>query len=179
MLNADRVILRAIERTDLAQMLAWRNNPRLRQFFRERRELTMSDQNAWFDRVRSAGSDAVMFAIEARPTGRLVGACGLCYINWIDRTAEISIYVGAEGAYVDAVQAPSACRALIEHAFDNLNLHRLWAEVYEFDMRKQALFEALAFRVDGRLRGQRFHAGAHHDSLIFGRLRADPSPRDT
>jgi RimJ/RimL family protein N-acetyltransferase len=160
--------LRAIEREDLPQLLAWRNEPGLRQFFRERRELSMSDQIAWFERVRAA-----MFAIEARATGELLGACGLCYVDWVDRRAEVSVYIGAGGAYIDDTRAPDACRVLISHAFRQLDLQRLWVEIYAFDGLKARLFEELGFAAEGRLRQHRFHEGASHDSLLFGLLRAE------
>jgi RimJ/RimL family protein N-acetyltransferase len=175
-LTGQHVQLRALEREDLPQLLAWRNTPRLRRFFRERHELATDDQLAWFERLagqRGRPRDTVMLAIDRRDTQDLVGACGLCYIDWISATAELSIYIGAELAYVDATLAPDACRVLIDHAFDDLNLRRLWVEVYSFDTSKTELFQALGFSLEGTLREHRFHAGAYHDSLLLGLLRSE------
>jgi len=172
-LSGEKVKLRALERGDLPRLLAWRNAPELRQFFRERHELGMDDQLAWFERLRSQAGrprDTVMFAIQSSDTGDLVGACGLCYVDWVSRTAELSIYIGAELAYVNTPLAPDACRVLINHAFDDLNLRRVWAEVYTFDTGKAELFEGLGFQLEGRLREHRFHAGTYYDSLLLGLL---------
>jgi RimJ/RimL family protein N-acetyltransferase len=114
-----------------------------------------------------------MFAIERRETGELAGACGLCYFDWIGGSAEVSVYIGAGAVYVDELLAPDACRILIAHAFQELNLRRLWGEVYAYDERKAGLFEGLGFSLEGRLREHRFHAGAYHDSLLFGLLRTE------
>jgi RimJ/RimL family protein N-acetyltransferase len=176
MLSGGQACLRAIERADLEQLRAWRNAPELRRFFRERRELASEDQVAWFERVVRNGSrspDAIMFAIQSQATGALVGACGLCYIDWVDGTAEMSVYIGEGLAYVDDTLAPDACQILLRYAFDELDLHRLWVEVYAYDRRKVELLEAANFVQEGRLRRHRFHAGAHHDSLLFGLLRAE------
>lgn len=142
MLIGEHVQLRALERDDLPQLLAWRNTPQLRQFFRERHELGMDDQLAWFERLtrqRGGPRDTVMLAIVRRDTHSLIGACGLCYIDWVSSTAELSIYIGAELAYIDATFAPDACRVLIGHAFDELDIRRLWTEVYDFDTAKRGL----------------------------------------
>jgi len=173
-LTGRHVQLRAPERDDLPQLLAWRNTPQLRRFFRERHELGSDDQLAWFERLagqRGRPRDTVMLAIDRRDTGDLVGAGGLCYIDWISATAELSIYIGAELAYVDAELAPDACRLLIGHAFDDLNLRRLWTEVYSFDTGKSGLLEELGFAREGTLREHRFHDGSYHDSVLFGLLR--------
>ena len=37
----------------------------------------------------------------------------------------------------------------MKYAFDELGLHRLWAEVYDIDERKIKLFESLGFSLDG------------------------------
>jgi RimJ/RimL family protein N-acetyltransferase len=177
MLSGDRVCLRAIEREDLAQLRAWRNAPELRRFFRQRRELSSEDQVAWFEGVvvsqGGRSPHTLMFAICTRATGDLLGACGLCYIDWIDGTAELSVYIGQDLAYVDEALAPDACRILMTHAFEDLALRRLWVEVFAYDERKVKLLDALGFTREGRLRKHRFHAGAHHDSLLFGLLRAE------
>lgn len=174
MLSDGLVRLRAVERSDLPQLLEWRNAPQLRRFFRERHELGMDDQLAWFEGVsgqRGRPRDTLMFAIQSVADGELVGACGLCRIDWISATAELSLYIGAGLAYVDEQLAPAACRILITHAFDELNLKRLWVEVYAFDRVKAALLEALGFVLEGTLREHLFHGGAYHDSLMYGLLR--------
>ena len=79
-----------------------------------------------------------------------MGACGLCYINWVDRSADLSIYLGADDLYIDDRFAPDAARTLIRYGFDELGLHRIWAEIYSIDTRKQAFFEKLGFKLDGR-----------------------------
>jgi RimJ/RimL family protein N-acetyltransferase len=173
MLSGELVGLRAIERGDLPQLLEWRNAPRLRRFFRERHELGMDDQVAWFEALgaqRGRPRDTLMFAIERLDDGELLGACGLCRIDWISATAELSIYIGAGLAYVDEELAPAAAAILIAHAFDDLNLNRLWVEVFAFDEPKTALVERLGFELEGTLREHRFHAGAYHDSLMYGLL---------
>jgi RimJ/RimL family protein N-acetyltransferase len=174
MLSGEHVGLRAIEREDLPQLLAWRNEPTLRRFFRERRELSMEDHTAWFQRtVAGPGrADTRMFAIEERSGGELVGACGLCYIDWVDATAELSLYIGRDSVYVDGLLAPDAARVLMAHAFVDLDLRRLWVEVYAYDTLKAQLLRALGFSLEGTLREHRFHAGARHDSLFFGLLRS-------
>jgi RimJ/RimL family protein N-acetyltransferase len=114
-----------------------------------------------------------MFAIETLQDRDLVGACGLCYLDWVSRTAELSIYIGAQLSYVDHTFAPDACRVLLSHAFLDLNFHRVWTEVFSFDERKRELLERLGFTHEGTLRDHRFHGGGYHDSLLFGLTEAD------
>ncbi|MBF0164656.1 MAG: GNAT family N-acetyltransferase [Magnetococcales bacterium] len=173
MLRGEWVGLRAVERGDLSQLLIWRNQPEFRRYFREYRELSNEHQQRWFDSMVMGDPGTRMFAIEELATGRLLGACGLCYIDWVNRTADFSIYIGADGVYIDTRHAPDAARVLIRYGFDELNLHRLWSEIYAFDAQKQHFFDSLGFALDGRHRQTHWSEGRWHDSLYYSLLAED------
>jgi RimJ/RimL family protein N-acetyltransferase len=173
MIEGSRTALRAIERGDLAPLLAWRNRPEFRRHFREVRELGMAQQEHWFERTVLADPGTHMFAIVEREGARLIGACGLCHIDWVNRSADFSLYIGYEGRYIDELYAPDAGRALLGYGFGELGLHRIWCEIYGFDHAKQALLQHLGFTLDGRHRETHWAEGAWHDSLFFGILARD------
>lgn len=173
MLKGDIVGLRAIEQGDLDQLLAWRNRPEYRRYFREYRELNSGQQQRWYDTVVNGDSATRMFSIVELANSRLLGACGLCYINWVDRNADFSLYIGADDLYIDERFALDAARVLIRYGFDELNLHRLWSEIYDFDHPKQDLFDQLGFSLDGRHRQTHWSEGGWHDSLFYSLLRGD------
>ncbi len=179
MLEGRHTGLRAIEHGDLAQLLEWRNRPDFRRYFREVRELSMADQERWYENVVLGDSRVHMFAITDKDDGRLMGACGLCYIDWVNRSADLSIYIGLDGLYIDDVLAPDAARTLLRYGFDELGLHRIWAEIYDFDTAKQQLFKTLGLKLDGRHREAHWAEGAWHDSLFYGILDHEFTTRST
>jgi RimJ/RimL family protein N-acetyltransferase len=174
MLRGDHVGLRAIERADLPVLLSWRNQPEFRRYFREYRELSAEHQERWFENVVMGNPATRMFAIEDLTGGRLLGACGLCYIDWVNRNADFSIYIGADGLYIDGHFAPDAARVMASYGFDELGLHRLWAEIYAFDAAKSAFFERLGFTLEGRHRQTHWSEGQWHDSLYYSLLAHEP-----
>lgn len=162
------VRLVALEQTDLRQLQVWRNDDRLRHGFREYRLLSMINQCDWFNRISS--SDKVeMFGIEV--DGALVGVCGLCNINWVNGTAEISRYVAPE--YQGKGISVQALTLLRQRAFEEFNLRRLWAEVYSFRTENIARLEQCGYILEGRMRKHVFKQGQYHDSLIYGLLRVE------
>jgi RimJ/RimL family protein N-acetyltransferase len=169
-LRGEHVELREIEREDLPQLREWRNRPALRRNFRQQGELSMADQEAWFNRVVRDDPNTIMFAIAEASSHRLLGATGLCGIDQVSRHAEISIYIGVDDLYVDDVLAPEAARMLLSHGFTELGLHRVWAEVYAYDDSKRKLFDRLNFSLEGRFREHHRDDGNWYDSLFFGLL---------
>lgn len=173
MLSGKHVGLRAIELADLPQLLEWRNKPEFRQYFREYRELNAEQQRHWFDEKVNGDPTIKMFSIIDLSSSRLLGACGLCYIDWVNRTADFSIYIGADDLYIDEKFAPDAAKVLICYGFEELGLHRLWSEIYAFDDPKKAFFDQLGFTLDGRHRQTHWANGLWHDSLFYGLLSTD------
>lgn len=173
MLKGDVVALRAIEPQDLPTLLAWRNQPEHRRFFREHRELSAAHQDNWYREKVLDDPTTRMFAITRLSDGALLGACGLCYINWLDRNADISIYVGFDGLYIDDQYAPDAARILLKYGFGELGLHRVWTEIYSIDTSKQAFFPKLGFALDGRHRESHWTEGQWVDSLFYGILASE------
>ena len=146
MLKGKYVGLRAIEESDLSQLLLWRNQPNYRRFFREYRELSQTNQRNWFDSKVLNDKSTEMFSIVDINTGELLGACGLCYIDWINRNADFSIYIGKDDLYIDEKYAIDAAQVMMKYGFEELNLHRLWSEIYSFDEAKKVMFDRLGFK---------------------------------
>ncbi len=173
MLTGEITGLRAIEESDLEQLLAWRNDPRMRRFFREYRELNMTQQHSWFDAKVNNDSATRMFAIVDLETKELMGAAGLCYIDSINRNADFSIYLGIDDLYIDEDYAPDAGRVLLRYGFEELNLHKVWSEIYSIDKPKQQLFYELGFTREGVHRETHWTEGQWVDSLFYGLLAKD------
>jgi len=165
--------LRAIEKEDIFQLLEWRNLPGLRKYFREYRELNYMNQERWFENIVQKDRNTLMFSIVDRNSNALIGACGLCYIDWIQRNADFSLYIGAGNVYIDEKFAPDSGKILIRYGFDELNLHRIYAEVFEFDTPKQKLMDILGFKLEGTLRQTHWSEGKWNDSLVYGILKSD------
>ena len=173
MLKGKYVGLRAIEESDLSQLLLWRNQPNYRRFFREYRELSQNDQRNWFDSKVLNDKSTEMFSIVDVNTGELLGACGLCYIDWINRNADFSIYIGKDDLYIDERYAIEAAQIMMKYGFEELNLHKLWSEIYSFDEAKKVMFDRLGFKLEGVHKETHWTEGKWCDSLFYGYVMHD------
>lgn len=173
MLKGKYVGLRAIEESDLSQLLLWRNQPNYRRFFREYRELSQTNQRNWFDSKVLNDKSTEMFSIVDVNTGELLGACGLCYIDWINRNADFSIYIGKDDLYIDEKCAIEAAQIMMKYGFEELNLHRLWSEIYSFDEAKKVMFDRLGFKLEGVHKETHWTEGKWCDSLFYGYVMHD------
>lgn len=175
MIKGTTVGLRAVEKDDLTLFRDWRNIVDFRKNFREVRELSLTDQEKWFESLQATRHINFMFTIVDLQSQKPIGAAGLLYINWINRSADFSFYIGENEAYIDSEgKAEEAAQLLIRYGFDNLNLNKIWMELYEFDQMKIKFFtERFGFKQDGLLRQNCFEGGRYWDSLIISLLHED------
>jgi len=171
MIKGKKIGLRAVEKSDLTLLRDWRNIEAFRRNFREIRELNIQNQENWFNKVSSSSND-FMFLIVRLEDDLPIGACGLLYVNWIIRSADFSFYIGYNESYIDDEGlAEDAAKVLIEYGFNNLNLHKIWMELYEFDEKKLSFFkQKFNFSLDGILRDNCFEKGRYYNSNILSLL---------
>lgn len=162
-------MLRAIEEHDLPYFRDWRNQ--LQKYFRQYRQLTPYDQAKWFEELLN---DPNQFMFSIWYDGQVVGCCGL-RVDRQNRSGEISLYIGdpkveKDPIYIDGKAAPLALKDLMAYAFDTLGLHRVWAEVFDYDDKKKQLLINAKFTTEGSLRETYFKMGSFVDSTILGYL---------
>lgn len=176
MLVGKNIGLRKIEKNDLALLKEWRNRENYRKHFREYREINDDDQLKWYDKYVLNDPGTLMFAVVDLKTDEVIGACGLCYINWVQRNADLSLYIGKDNIYIDTNKdgfSWDCMNTLFKYAFGELNLHKIWTEIYVFDESKKELFEKFGMNQDGVLRDNYFYDGKFVNSYIYSILQEE------
>ena len=168
MLNSKKIALRSIEQEDLESLRSWRNDPRLRKYFREHKEITKSDQQNWYKKILS-DKNQYNFCITVGE--KLIGHCGLYYIDWINRSAEFGIYIG-DLDYRNGGYGSDALRTLIKYGFNDLNLNKIWCEVYK-NNKALKIYKHIGFKHEGTLRQSYYNEGKYWDSDILSMLKKE------
>jgi len=172
MLKGEKIVLDFISYSDLELILKWRNEQKIAQFFREYRILSFEQQKNWFLKINHAENNSdYFFLIRTISKNEPIGVCGLNYIHWINRTAQLSLYIGKNNIYIDNKGwAEEACNLLELFGSKNLNLNKIYCEVYEFDEKKIQLLKNANYNLEGRFEKHIFKNGRYYDSLFFGKL---------
>ena len=116
-----------------------------------------------------------MFSIINLKDNKIIGACGLLYINWVIRSVDFSFYIGEKNEYISNSDiSMESVKLLIDYGFKNLNLNKIWMELYEFDNLKINFFtKKFDLKKDAVLRDNCFEDGKLHNSFIISLLYRD------
>lgn len=169
-LIGDRLYLRGIEEDDLrGPYFQWFNDQEGDRYTNHASfPNSMTRMTAFFERVAQGPNDLVL-AIVLKDGDRHIGNVALHNINWQHRRAELRIVVG-EPDMRGKGYGSEAMKLLLRHAFEKLNLHRVYLGVRADHAAAIRAYEKCGFVIEGRLRQEYLRGGVWHDAVRMGLL---------
>jgi len=169
------IYLRALELTDLDRTSKWHNDPKLYEMLiRPFRYVSRVAEEEWLRRRTAYCRTEARLAICLKRNSEHIGNIYLADIDSVSRHACAGIFIGHE-EHRSKGYGRQAMRLLLNHAFDDLGLHRVYLTVLEDNQRAIRSYEACGFVVEGRLRQHGFKQGRFKDLILMGICADDPA----
>jgi UDP-4-amino-4,6-dideoxy-N-acetyl-beta-L-altrosamine N-acetyltransferase len=167
--------LRPPEIKDAEAVAPWFNDPEVRRTLKRSWPMSIAAEVEFLRGLRN-DQDGAAFAIVLRASDQLIGVTGLHNFDHVARHAGFGITIG-DKEHWGRGHGTEATSLILSHAFDTLNLNRVWLHVYEFNPRGIRVYEKLGFAIEGRLRQHVFRDGRYWDVLTMGILRDEWAQR--
>jgi diamine N-acetyltransferase len=168
-LQSSRVKLRLLEREDGPLLFEWINNKDLVVFNAPFKPITASDHESWMERMLQKSPGRVFFVIEDLATSQMIGSCQLFNIHPIHRSAELQIRIGNMN-YWGSGYGSEAVSLLCKFAFKDLNLHRIYLNVFSSNTRAIKSYEKCGFSIEGISKDAAWIEGSWLDVAIMSKL---------
>ena len=138
----------------------------------------------WLDAVKSSADSATFIQATLRQfadhqgfnaailhDGAIVGVIGHHRVSWANRSTSLGYWLAAshEGRGI----MTAACRAIVNHAFREYELHRIEIRCATENARSRAIPERLGFRREGLLREAEWLYDHYVDHVVYGLLRPE------
>lgn len=174
MLRGENVLLAPVRRDDLEVFFGWINDRADVLSAAGYKPVHEPAHQAWVESV-TKDEDSVIFAIRRVAGDHLVGYVQLVDIDWRNRNAELRLRIGDKDARNQRF-GQEGTGLLLAHAFEDLNLIRVWAHVFATNVPTLKGAERLGFREEGLLRKAAYVGGDYLDVVVIGVLRDEFRP---
>lgn len=164
------VTLRPFEKEDSEKYLKWVNDIEIEGLLDRVLPVTKLEHEKWYSSL-VFNRNAVVFSMEVESEHpyhpKYIGNVWLYDINWRHRKAEMRILIGDKG-YWGKGYGVDALTQMVRFAFDEINLHRVYAYILSNNPRSKKAFEKTGFIEEGMLIADRFINGGYQDVYVLG-----------
>jgi RimJ/RimL family protein N-acetyltransferase len=169
--NPPLIRLAPLSKEDLPFLWDWINDRELVLFNAPYKPVHEFDHQKWFEAI-SNRKDTVIFGIRLKENDQLIGTCQLHSIHPVNRTAELQIRIGTVKEQGKGY-GKMAVQLLLDFAFKDLNLRRVFLHVFNTNTRAIAVYEKAGFKREGLLRQDAFIDEKYVDVAVMGILREE------
>jgi RimJ/RimL family protein N-acetyltransferase len=170
MIEGKRIYFRSIETTDIPQIVHWRNQKDIHDYFYEYEPLSILKQEKWL--AYSLNTEDKNFIICDSEYGKAIGTVAIYHIDWRSRKCEwgrLFLDVSARGkGYAKNIEA-----LVYNYVFEHLNMNKLYCEVFAFNEGVIKAHQNFGHQIEGTLRNHVYRFGKYQNVVTMSILQAD------
>ncbi|MFC5604404.1 GNAT family N-acetyltransferase [Sporosarcina koreensis] len=168
----ERIRLRKMAMEDVPIYHEWRNDIEVMQYTSPSLDVYTYTDTENFVKNITGSHNSKGYIIEEISTGKPIGVTSLINIDYRNRNAECIIDIG-EKNYWSKGFGREAFQLLLEFAFKELNLHKVFLRVFSYNERAIRLYQKLGFNEEGNLKEQLYRNGSWHGVVFMGLLKSN------
>lgn len=164
-----KVCIRKFEKRDISNKVRWINDPLNNMYLHYDLPLEVMKTEEWFEKNKDR-TDRYDAVIEA--DGNPIGLIGLLSIDTKNKKAEYYITLG-ERNYLGKGIAMQASRLLLEYAFLQMGLNRVYLYTETENIAAVKAYKRIGFKREGVIRQDIYSKGRYVDRYVYGITKED------
>jgi RimJ/RimL family protein N-acetyltransferase len=170
LLRGEKVRLTAFRSEDMETITGWYQDETFIRLLQSSpaMPLTEHEWKKFYEELPSLKNE-FHFAVRPLEGDELLGWIGLDGVIWNHRTASVVIGFG-EAKNREQGFGYDALSLLLRFAFEELNLHRVYLSVFEYNQRAIRLYEKIGFMREGTQREALLRNGRRYDAYNYAML---------
>lgn len=168
-MSSNPVTIRPLELSDISKLSKWLSSSYIGEvmgYFPQ----SEYHQVEWFKKA-TLDTTKFIFAI-CDGTENYIGNVALGNINYIDRNADLSIFIADENDRRNG-SGTIAVELILEFGFLRLNLNKIKVRTTEIYEGSISFWQKLGFVREGIMRQEKYQFGEYHDKVILSLLRSE------
>ncbi len=168
-----RVYLRAFELDDYKKSVKWRNDRSVTKTLGANYYYISSErEKKWVENAINDNKTNIRLAICIKESDEYIGNIYLNSIDWINRNAEFSIFIGDMQEWGKGY-ATEATQLMLEYGFFQLDLQRIYLKVLEYNEIAINMYKKIGFKIEGIMRKCLFKDNTYHNLILMSILKEE------
>ena len=172
----ENIYLRPREIEDIDSFVTWLNDEEIRQYLLMTSPLNKIRDREFVEQLYKDDRN-IPLGITLKENDQLIGNVALINISLPNRRASMGIFIGDKSCWSKGY-GTEALELMVRYAFHELNLHRIYLTVFEFNVRAMRAYEKAGFRREGVFRDAVYKNGKYHNVYPMAILRYEWEEQD-
>lgn len=143
-IEGERISLIPSSKENIPLYTKWMNDPEVRKYSRNEVPLSKDMIKKWFEPKDQKYTEFIVFEIYHNEDKKILGTVGLSNVNWVYRHANLFASIG-EKEYWNQGIATEAARMVVNYAFNEINLNKIYAGIADLNTGSWNVAEKLGF----------------------------------
>jgi len=171
-INGENVDLLPLVEKNFILYTKWENLPEVRRLSRNVYPLTKEDYKKMVSSPTNGTKRLIPFEIWHKVDQKPIGTCEVSEINWINRHAYLGILIG-EQDYWNQNICTEVVKLLIQYAFEEINLKKLYWGAFTPNIGSQRCCEKAGFTLEATLKKDIYIDGKYFNTFIYSLFREE------
>ena len=171
-MRGERVYLRPLEPADADLVHRWYEDTRIQTLMGDPPMSLAARRQRYEDAVKAGGSEVFRFVICLLDDDRAVGRTDVFEIDRQNGSCAFGITIGLPELWGQGL-GTDAINAVVDFAFGQLRLERVWLDTDDHNARAQAAYRKAGFTEEGRFRHAFYQDGRWSDDIRMAILREE------
>jgi RimJ/RimL family protein N-acetyltransferase len=155
------ITLQPLKLADLANVMTWVNDREVMQYFANRQtQITEEEEKRYLESLLASRNDRAYSIFDG---ATYVGQCSINQIYWPAKNGRLFIVIKKDQQ--GRGHGPAALRALLDIAWKDLGLHKIWLIVRSDNRDAQAMYLKTGFDFEGVLKDEYCVGGRFYDMV--------------
>lgn len=173
LIETNRMLLKGLTPADMTEIFESNQKTSIKEILGHRSEEDYEKEyNKYKNGYASYNRSFILFLLEDKASGKIIGRCGLHNWNKDHWRAEIG-YSMEDESFKQRGLMSEAVEAVIDYGFREMDLNRIEALVADYNTASLRLLEKNGFTREGVMRNHYYVNGIFEDSVVFSLLREE------
>lgn len=170
-LHGQRIYLRLLAPDDVSsEYVAWMNNDEITQYLESRWSVHTLESIQAFVQAMCESPNDYLFGMFLKDTHQHIGNIKIGNINPHHHYGDVGLIVGDKASWGKGIAA-EAISLVTQYGFEELNLNKLTAGMYEHNMGSYKAFMKAGYKEVGRYEKHFFYQGRYVDAFLVEKCR--------
>jgi UDP-4-amino-4,6-dideoxy-N-acetyl-beta-L-altrosamine N-acetyltransferase len=165
------VTLRKINQEDLEMIMNWRMAPEVTKYMYTDPVITLDMQKEWYEKIIINKELEKYWIIQLDNTVD-VGLLSINNIDYHNKQASWAYYIASTEARGKGLGRILECN-IYDYVLNELNLNKLWCEVFEFNDKVISIHEKFGSKIEGKFIDHIYKNGEYHNVIRMAILKSD------